>query len=153
MLTPPSFSSFAALLKTSASFKLAGITFAGTYCFSCFSCPFFLNYTPSPLSLSSVYNDSFCREFLPGVYITLQVFQFVSHLFLVFFLLGLLKYSSFIKQMQFPLLCEKSGAILLVLVGLMAGQQASRQSNKDLKFFIDHIIRIFAEFNKGTVLL
>ena len=65
---------------------------------------------PSPLS--SVYNDSFCCEFLPGVYITLQVFQFVSFLFLVFFL-GLLKYSSFIKQMQFLLLCEKSGAILL----------------------------------------
>ena len=123
------------------------VTFAGTYCFSC---PFFFNYTPSPLS--SVFNDSFCREFLPGVYTTLQVFQFVSHLFLVFFL-GLLKYSSFIKQMQFPLLCEKSGVILLVLVGLMAGQQASRQSDKDLKFFIDHIIRIFTEFNKGTVLL
>ena len=31
--------------------------------------------------------------------------------------------SSFINRTRFPLLCERSGAILLVLVGLMAGSQ------------------------------
>ena len=36
--------------------------------------------------------------------------------------------SSFVNQMQFPLLCEKSGAILLVLVDLTAVQQAGRQA-------------------------
>ena len=33
----------------------------------------------------------------------------------------------FINWMQLPLLCEKSGAILLVLVGLTAGRQAGSQ--------------------------
>ena len=61
--------------------------------------------------------------------------------------------------MQLPLLCEKSGAILLVLVGLMADRQSGRQSDeilvdlKNLKFSTDHIVRIFTVFNKGTVLL
>ena len=31
--------------------------------------------------------------------------------------------NSFVNRMRLPLLCEKSGAILLVLVGLMAGGQ------------------------------
>ena len=38
----------------------------------------------------------------------------------------------------FPLLCEKSGAILLVLVGLTAGRHAGQQSDEilvDLKIF------------------
>ena len=30
---------------------------------------------------------------------------------------------SFVNQTRLPLLCEKSGAILLVLVGLMTGSQ------------------------------
>ena len=34
----------------------------------------------------------------------------------------------FVNRMQLPLLCEKSGAILLVLVGLTAGQQAVIQN-------------------------
>ena len=38
--------------------------------------------------------------------------------------------SSFVNRTRFPLLCEKSGAILLVLVGLMAGWQASRRQTK-----------------------
>ena len=38
---------------------------------------------------------------------------------------------SFVNWMQLPLLCEQSGAILLVLVGLMAG----RQSEEILKKF------------------
>ena len=33
--------------------------------------------------------------------------------------------SSFVNRKRFPLLCEKSGAILLVLVGLTAGRQNS----------------------------
>ena len=32
--------------------------------------------------------------------------------------------SSFINRTRFSLLCEKSGAIFLMLVGLMAGQQS-----------------------------
>ena len=71
--------------------------------------------------------------------------------------------NSFVNPMRLPLLCEKSGAILLVLVGLMAGRQAGRQSGRQsdeiliglnfLKFSMDHIVRIFVAFNKGTVLL
>ena len=37
--------------------------------------------------------------------------------------------------MRLHLLCEKSGAILLVLVGLMAGWQAGRQSDEILVDF------------------
>ena len=43
--------------------------------------------------------------------------------------------NSFVNRMRFPLLCEKSGAILLVLVGLTAGRQAGRQSNEILVDF------------------
>ena len=39
--------------------------------------------------------------------------------------MNLQRNSSFVNQTRFPL-CEKSGAILLVLVGLTAGQQAGR---------------------------
>ena len=44
----------------------------------------------------------------------------------------------FVNRTRLPLLCEKSGAILLVLVGLMAAWQAGRQSDEireDLKNF------------------
>ena len=44
----------------------------------------------------------------------------------------------FINLTRLPLLCEKSGAILLVLVGLTAAWQAGRQSDEireDLKIF------------------
>ena len=34
--------------------------------------------------------------------------------------------NSFVNQKQLPLLCENFGAILLVLVGLMAGSPAGR---------------------------
>ena len=41
--------------------------------------------------------------------------------------------NSFVNQMRSLLLCEKSGHILLVLVGLiMAGRQAGQQSDKIL---------------------
>ena len=40
--------------------------------------------------------------------------------------------NSLINQTQLPLLCEKSGAILLVLVGLMADRLADRQSDQIL---------------------
>ena len=38
--------------------------------------------------------------------------------------------NSFVNGMRLPLLCEKSGAILLVLVGLTAAWQADRQSDE-----------------------
>ena len=57
--------------------------------------------------------------------------------------------------MQLPLLCEKSGAILLVLVGLTASRQSDEilVDLKILKFSMDRTGWIFAAFNKGTVLL
>ena len=60
--------------------------------------------------------------------------------------MNLQRNSSFINWTRFPLLCEKSGAILLVLVGLTAGWQAGSQ----MKFW--EILK-FTEFNEGTVLL
>ena len=55
--------------------------------------------------------------------------------------------NSLVNWTQLPLLCEKSGAILLELVNLMAASPAGRQSDEilvDLKFSTDRI-------NKGTV--
>ena len=43
--------------------------------------------------------------------------------------------SSFVNRMRFPLLCEKSGAILLVLVGLMAGRPVVRQNSDRFQNF------------------
>ena len=47
--------------------------------------------------------------------------------------------NSFINRMQLPLLCEKSGAILPVLVGLTAGrlavQQVVRQNTDRFEMF------------------
>ena len=69
--------------------------------------------------------------------------------------------NSFVNQTRSPLLCEKSGAILLVLVGLMAGRQSGRQASSQTKYWhisnflklsADHI-RIFTGFNEATVLL
>ena len=58
----------------------------------------------------------------------------------------LMCWAHFINRAGLPLFCEKSGAILLVLVGLMAGwqavQQAVRRYAVDLKIFTDRIIRI-----------
>ena len=52
---------------------------------------------------------------------------------------------------------EKSGAILLVLLGLTAGRQAGRhagwKSDEILEISTDYIVRIFMAFNEGTVLL
>ena len=42
--------------------------------------------------------------------------------------------NTFVNRMRLPLLCEKSGAILLVLVGLMAGRQLD-EIREDLKIF------------------
>ena len=57
------------------------------------------------------------------------------------------------------LLCENSGAIFLVLVdltaGRLAGWQAGQQSDQilvDSKFFTNRTVRIFMEFNEGTLL-
>ena len=43
--------------------------------------------------------------------------------------MNLQRNSSFVNRTRFPLLCEKSGAILLVLVGLMAGRPAVRRNS------------------------
>ena len=54
-------------------------------------------------------------------------------------------------HMQLPLLCEKSGAILLVLVGLTVAW--SDEIREDLEFSTDCIVRNFTAFYEGTVLL
>ena len=66
----------------------------------------------------------------------------------------------FVNWTRLPLLYEKSEAILLVLVGLMAawqsGRPAVRQSDEireDLEFSTDRIVRNFTAFYEGTVLL
>ena len=62
--------------------------------------------------------------------------------------------NSFINWMQLPLLCEKSEAILLlVLVGLTAVRQAVRRILVDSKNFKILYSRILVAFNKGIVLL
>ena len=62
--------------------------------------------------------------------------------------------NSSINRTRLPLLCKKSGAILLVLVGLMAGRLAVWQAvRKFLKSSTDRTVRIFMTFYKGTVLL
>ena len=43
--------------------------------------------------------------------------------------MNLQRNSSFVNRTRFLLLCEKSGAILLVLVGLTAGRQAVRRNS------------------------
>ena len=61
--------------------------------------------------------------------------------------------NSFVNQMQLPSFCERSGAIciLLVLMDLTAGQQASRQVDSQMKnwliqkilnFCADHTVKI-----------
>ena len=68
------------------------------------------------------------------------------------------EYSSEQQFHKLPLLCEKSGTILLLLVGPTAGSPG-RQSEeilvdlKFLKFSMDWIVRIFTGFNEGKVLL
>ena len=68
--------------------------------------------------------------------------------------------NSFVNQTRLPLLCKKSGAILLVLVGLTAGRQAGRQTGRQtkycevrkfLKLSINYTVGIFTDFDEGTV--
>jgi len=58
--------------------------------------------------------------------------------------------------MQLPFLCEKTGAIALMLLGLTVGRLAGRQNSaklkKNLNYISDKIFK-FLLFNKGTVLL
>ena len=70
--------------------------------------------------------------------------------------------NSFINRTRLPLLCEKSGTILLVLVGLMAGRLAVRQASsqmkyweisKFLKFSTDCTIGIFTAFHIYTYIM
>ena len=72
--------------------------------------------------------------------------------------MNLQRNSSFVNRIRFPLLCEKSGAILLVLVGLTAGRPAVRRNsgrfrNFQIRLSTDRVVRFSMEFNKGTVLL
>ena len=65
-------------------------------------------------------------------------------------LINLNQNNSFVNRMQSPLLYEKSGAILLVLVGLTAGWQSDQILVGSITFIIlytDH-----REFNEGTLL-
>ena len=73
----------------------------------------------------------------------------------------------FVVWTRLPLLCEKSGAILLVLVGFtaawqagsLAGRQLGRQSDEirqdliNLESSSDRIVMKFTAFYEGTVLL
>ena len=43
--------------------------------------------------------------------------------------INILRNNSFVNPTQLPLLCEKIGALAIVEPGLMAGQQAVRQTN------------------------
>ena len=63
--------------------------------------------------------------------------------------------NGFVNRMRLPLLCEKSGAILLVLVGIAAVQQSDTTlaDLNFLKFSTDRISRMFMAFNRSTVLL
>jgi len=77
--------------------------------------------------------------------------------------INLLWNSSFVNETRLPFLCEKSGAIALVLPGLTAGWQAVRQavSQSDEIVLNLEIFKIiyrmkysnFAMFNEHTVLL
>ena len=62
--------------------------------------------------------------------------------------INLHRINSFVNRMRLPLLCEKSGAIHLVLVGLMVGWQAVRR-NKG-RSSTDCIVRNFMAFYEGT---
>ena len=57
----------------------------------------------------------------------------------------------FVNCTRLSLLCEKSGAILLVLVGLTVAW--SDEIREDLEFSTDCIVRNFTAFYEGTVLL
>ena len=62
----------------------------------------------------------------------------------------------FINWTRLPLLCEKSGTILLALVDLTAGRQAVRRNKgrfEILESSTDRIVRNFTAFYEGTVLL
>ena len=55
----------------------------------------------------------------------------------------------FVNWTRLPLLCENSGPILLVLVGLMAAWQSGRQLDEireDLESSTDRIVRNFTAF-------
>ena len=49
--------------------------------------------------------------------------------------MNLQRNSSFVNRTRFPLMCEKSGVILLVLVGLTAGRQAVRRNSGRFRNF------------------
>ena len=56
--------------------------------------------------------------------------------------------SSFVNRTRFPLLCEKSGAMLLVLVGLTAGWQAARQNSGRFRNFQISLLIVLLGFSR-----
>ena len=52
----------------------------------------------------------------------------------------------FVNRMQLPLLCEKSRAILLMLVGLTASRPAVRQNTGQFNQPIAHALLVFTAF-------
>ena len=57
--------------------------------------------------------------------------------------------SSFVNRTRFPLLCEKSGAILLVLVGLTAGRQAVRRNSGRFRNFQISLLIVLLGFSRS----
>ena len=73
-----------------------------------------------------------------------------------------LRNNSFVNPMQLPLLCRNSRAVALAEPGLTAGWLAGRAgwladkirvNFKFLKFIVDRIFKLFAEFNTVTASL
>ena len=69
--------------------------------------------------------------------------------------INVLRNNSFVNPMQLPLLCKNSRAVALVEPGFTAGWLADEmQVNfKFLKFIVDQMFKLFAEFNTVTALL
>ena len=55
---------------------------------------------------------------------------------------------SFVNRMRLPLLCKKSGAILLVLVGLTAGRQTGRPNTVRFENFLNCLSIAMSGFSR-----
>ena len=63
--------------------------------------------------------------------------------------MNLQRNSSFVNRTRFPLLCEKSGAILLVIVGLTAGRPAVRQNSGRFQNFQISLLIVLLGFSRS----
>ena len=61
--------------------------------------------------------------------------------------------NSFVNPQRLPLLCGIFGAVHLRSTSGSYSRLAGKQISKILKFAKDRNVRVFASFNKGTVLL